>query len=370
MVRAEAGTNRILVVDDDAEMRDALRQFLARLDFEVVTAQSGEDALKALEGQPFSFALFDVNLPGMSGMDLVQEATHLDRNLAIIMLSGQTEAVNATVCLQRGAMDYLVKPLQLDSLERALQRAARERQRRMEEYDTAHYLREELAKRSAEVRLEQANLERLALGALGALVTVQEAGDPYLAGHSVRVAEFAASMAAQLGRSDEEVELVRRAGQLHDLGMIAVPSAILKKRGRLLPEEFEQVKKHSAIGSEILAPLPGCEELVRFVRHHHERWDGGGYPDGTAGMEIPWGARLLGAAEVYDALTSARPYQEQLGPEAAVERMKELRGTILDPKVVDALGAVVGRRQTLTFVADHSEHAEPVEFRGPGSVTA
>jgi putative nucleotidyltransferase with HDIG domain len=348
-------------------MRDALRQFLARLDFEVVTAASGEAALKALEAQPFGFALFDVNLPGMSGMDLVQEAMHLDRHLAIVMLSGQTEAVNATICLHRGAMDYLTKPVQLDALERALQRAARERQRRLEEEEVAHYLREEVAKRSAEVRVEQANLERLALGTLSALVTVQEAGDPYLAGHSIRVAEFAASMAAQLGRSDDQIELVRRAGLLHDLGMIAVPSAILRKQGQLLEAEFEEVKKHPAIGHEILAPLPGCEEIARFVRHHHERWDGQGYPDGTTGIETPWGARLLAAAEVYDALTSARPYQEQLGPEAAVARMMELSGTLLDPAVFDALRAVVRCRKTLTFVADQGQHGEPLELRGPGA---
>jgi putative nucleotidyltransferase with HDIG domain len=300
----------------------------------------------------------------MSGKELVAEALHLDRNLAIVMLSGQTEAVHATVCIQRGAMDYLTKPVQLDALERALHRAARERERRIDEQEIRHYLREEVARRTAEVAQEQVNLERLALGTLSALVTVQEAGESFLAGHSIRVAEFAASMAAEMGREDVEVELIRRAGQMHDLGMIAIPAVILRKQGPLLPEEYEQVKQHVVFGYDMLAALPGCEELARFVRHHHERWDGSGYPDGLAGDGIPWGARVLAAAEVYDALSTARPYQEPLTPEAAVARMGGLAGSSLDPDVVGALAAVVGRRQTLTFVADHDR---PVEILSPDS---
>jgi len=366
MNHPEDGAHRILVVDDEPEMRDVLRRVLTRLQFEVVAASNGSDALQELARGPFSFAIFDVNLPGMSGPDLVTEALHVNRNLAIVMLSGQTEAVSATVSIQRGAMDYLTKPLDVEALERSLRRAARERERRIEEQDISHYLREEVARRSAEVRVQQAHLERLALGTLMALVAVQEAGDDYLAGHSVRVAEFAASMAAQLGRSDEEIELVRRAGQVHDLGMIAIPAAIMRKQGQLLPEELGEVRKHPAIGFDILSPLPGCSELAKFVRHHHERWDGKGYPDSLTGQEIPWGARLIAAAEVYDALTSARPYQERRGPEAAVERMVELKGTTLDPAAVDALAAVVSRRQTLTFVADHSDRAGHDEMREPG----
>jgi putative nucleotidyltransferase with HDIG domain len=190
----------------------------------------------------------------------------------------------------------------------------------------------------------------LAVATLEALVAVVEARDPWFTGHSRRVAQLAASIAAEIGRSDEEVEQVRRAGLLHDIGMIAVPEGLLSKQGPLTPSEFEQMKRHSIVGSQILAPLPHLNAVSSFVRGHHERWDGKGYPDGLAGATIPWGARLIGAAEVYDALATARPYKEQLTPELAVERMHGLIGTVLAPDVHTALAAVVDRGKALVFV--------------------
>jgi putative nucleotidyltransferase with HDIG domain len=169
-------------------------------------------------------------------------------------------------------------------------------------------------------------------------------------GHSARVADLAATIAAQLGLSDEEVEQVRVAGRLHDVGKIGTREAVLNKQGRLSPEEFEHVKQHVLIGSQILAPLPHLEHCIAIVRSHHERWDGTGYPDGFKGDEIPLGARIVGAAEVYDALYTSRPYQDKMSPEEAVTRMAELSGSVLDPKVYEALTAVVSRRRTLVFL--------------------
>ncbi len=143
----------------------------------------------------------------------------------------------------------------------------------------------------------------MALAALESLVCVVEAKDPWLAGHSVRVAQTAASLAAELGRSDEDIEQIRLAGRLHDIGMVGVSERILSKEGRLAAEEFEQVRGHATLGSQILSPLPGLGPVISFVRHHHERCDGRGYPDRLAGEAVPWGARIIGVAEMYDALT-------------------------------------------------------------------
>jgi putative two-component system response regulator len=134
--------------------------------------------------------------------------------------------------------------------------------------------------------------------------------------------------------------------------MISVPEGLLSKEGPLTAEEFEQIKRHATVGSLILGPLPQLSGVGAFVRGHHERWDGKGYPDGLAGDTIPWGARLIGAAEVYDALATARPYREQLTPELAVERMRGLIGTVLAPEVHRTLAAVVDRGKALVFVAD------------------
>ena len=145
-------------------------------------------------------------------------------------------------------------------------------------------------------------MEDLTIATLEALVAWSRPEIPGLPGHSLRVAQLAASIAAKLGRSDEEVENVRKAGLLHDIGMISVPEELLAKEGSLTAASSMQVKRHAIVGSDILATLPHLGHVSTFVRSHHERWDGQGYPDGLAGEAIPWGARLIGAAEVYDAL--------------------------------------------------------------------
>jgi HD-GYP domain-containing protein (c-di-GMP phosphodiesterase class II) len=150
--------------------------------------------------------------------------------------------------------------------------------------------------------------------------------------------------------SEEEVEHVRVAGRLHDIGKIGTREAVLNKQGALTPEEFEHVKQHVVIGSQILAPLSHLGDIMPAVRYHHERWDGTGYPDGLRGEEIPLAARIIGAAEVFDALSTSRAYQEKMTPEKAVERIADLAGTVLDPRVYEALTTVVARRKTLVFL--------------------
>jgi putative two-component system response regulator len=181
---------------------------------------------------------------------------------------------------------------------------------------------------------------------------VVEAKDLWLAGHSVRVAQTAASLAAELGHSDEDVERIRLAGRLHDIGMVGLSEGVLSKQGPLAPEEFEQVRAHATLGSQILSPLPGLGPVISFVRHHHERCDGLGYPDRLAGEAVPWGARLIGVAEIYDALTTARPYREPIPPELAVKHMKGVAGTAIGIPEWHALASVVGRREALVFVVD------------------
>jgi putative nucleotidyltransferase with HDIG domain len=187
---------------------------------------------------------------------------------------------------------------------------------------------------------------------LEALVNALEAKDPYSRGHSARVADLSAIVAAEAGCNDEQIEAVRTGGRLHDIGKIGIREEILNKQGPLTEEEYEHVKQHVTVGSQILAPLVHLGEVISFVRSHHERWDGTGYPDRLAGEAIPLGARIVGAVEIYDALTTSRPYQEKMPPEVAVERMRDLVGTMLDPGVHRALEAVVLHRQALVFLDD------------------
>src|SRR5204862_4076731 len=185
---------------------------------------------------------------------------------------------------------------------------------------------------------------------LEALVNALETKAPYLRGHSARVVDLSATVATEMSLSEEDVDRVRMAGRLHDLGKIGTRDVVVNKEGPLTADEFEHVKQHVIIGAQILAPLVHLGDVVSMVKSHHERWDGTGYPDGLRGEEIPLGGRVIGAAEVFDALTTARPYQDKMTPEQAVARLAELSGTVVDPTVYDALVQIVGRRQTLVFL--------------------
>jgi putative nucleotidyltransferase with HDIG domain len=339
-----------LVVDDEAAVREALARFLSSLGHETVEAATGAEAVAALKRRKITLILLDVGLPDSSGLDLVPVLLDLEPHVAILMLTAVNDAHTAALCMQRGAMDYLVKPVDLTDLERSIARAISRRRDLIEQAETQAWLKQEIVQRGAELRRERGNLERISVATLESLVNALEAKDPYLRGHSARVADFAAMVAAELGLSDEQIEHVRTAGRLHDIGKIGIREEVLNKHGPLTEAEFEHVKTHVTIGAQILAPLTHLRDVISYVRSHHERADGSGYPDGLPAKAIPIGARILGAAEIFDALTTARPYQEKMTPEQAVHRMRDLVGTVLDPDVHRAVEAVVTRRKTLTFL--------------------
>lgn len=361
MTLASDGPVTILVVDDEELVRSALVAHLGEQGYETVSAASGEQALQIVRRQKVAALLLDVHLPGMNGIELVPQLLELEPSLAILMLTAVNDATTATLCMQRGAMDYLIKPVDLEHLGRALQRALQRRHTLLEDQRINRWLRDEVVLRSAELRMERQNLERISVATLEALVNALEAKDPYMRGHSARVADLSAMVAAEMQLSDEEVELVRTAGRLHDIGKIGIREEILNKQGPLTDEEYDQVKQHVLVGSQILAPLVHLRDVISSVRSHHERWDGFGYPDRLAGDAIPQGARIIGAVEIFDALTTSRPYQEKMPAETAIERMRDLAGTVLDQKVHRALESVIRRRQALTFLEDPD--GEPVRGR-------
>jgi putative nucleotidyltransferase with HDIG domain len=347
---AHPGIVTVLVVDDEEPIRNALRKYLKQQQFEVYAASSAEEALQQLRLHKVALMLSDIRMPGTSGVDLVPAAIEIEPDLAILMLTAVNDATSAALCMQRGAMDYLTKPIELADLGRAVQRALKRREMLLENRHLNQWLKEEVTTRTAELQRERHRMERVSTATLEVLVNALEAKDPYLRGHSARVADLSANIATEMGLSEEEVDHVRMAGRLHDLGKIGTRDAVVNKEGPLTPDEFEHVKQHVIIGAQILSPLTHLGHIVAMVKSHHERFDGSGYPDGLRGEEVPLGGRVIAAAEIYDALTTARPYQEKGTPEQAVERMADLSGTVLDPRVYDALVRIVGRRQTLVFL--------------------
>ncbi len=181
------------------------------------------------------------------------------------------------------------------------------------------------------------DLKRLFRSTVKSLVAALEANDPYTGGHSVRVADYSRQLAECLGLPSQEVEKIELAAFLHDIGKIGIPQDVLNKPDSFDTCEFEMMRDHPAIGYKILSEIEGMEEIARMVRHHHERFDGRGYPDGLAGANIPLGSRIMGAADAFDAMTTDRPYRKRLSVEEAYKEIARLEGTQFDPEIVDVL---------------------------------
>jgi putative nucleotidyltransferase with HDIG domain len=202
---------------------------------------------------------------------------------------------------------------------------------------------ETLRARSAELMDSYRQLQESSLEAIESLNATVEAKDPYTAGHSRRVRELAVAVGRELGLAREQLDTLALSALFHDIGKLAVPDAILTKPDRLTREEFELIKEHSARGAEIVGKLSRLAPATPAIRHHHERWDGHGYPDGLAREEIPLEAAIVGLADAWDAMTTERPYAPALSVAAALEQVREGRGTQFDPRVVDAFLAVARR---------------------------
>jgi len=335
---------RILIVDDEETIRLALRKFLRSRGYEVEIAASGEQALESLGRQPFSLMLCDVRMPGLTGVQVVPQARAIDGDLAIIMLTAVNDAATATEVLSSGATDYLMKPVELADLQQSVDRALNKRAEMMEQRRLDKLIREEVALRTVQLEHEKESLRLMSISIAETLINAMEAKDLYLRGHSQRVADLAGQLAAELGLDEATCEDLRVAGRLHDVGKIGIRESVLNKPDRLTSEEFDHVKRHVQIGLDILAPLFHIKQPLKYVEHHHEHWDGAGYPLGLTGENIPLGARILSVADTFDALTSKRAYREPLSPLAALEHLRVDVGKQFDPCVYDALVRLVKRR--------------------------
>jgi putative two-component system response regulator len=322
----------LLVVDDDDAVCRALSKLLTSFGYVVRTADSGEAALAELTRTRFALVLCDVRMPGLDGVEVVRVALDVDPGLGILMVTAAGDAATATAALTAGAWDYLMKPVESQTLRAAVQRALRRREATIR--SSQHAIEREVAARTAA-------LHTLTVNTAEALLKAMETKDPYLTGHSQRMADVAASVARALGLDAATTEEVRLAARLADVGKIGLRSEVMNKPGPLTPEEFDHVQDHVRLGMEILSPLSHLGVVLEFVRDHHEHYDGTGYPRAVAGDAISIGGRILAAADAFVALTSRRAYREPMSPVEALDHLRGSAGTLLDWSVYAALRSVV-----------------------------
>ncbi len=319
---------RLLIVDDERSIREVLTRTLEHEGYQCETAAGADEALELLSDGSFQMVLSDILMPGRTGIELLEDIKRDFPDVAVAMVTAVAETGTAVDALRRGAIDYLTKPFNLEEVLLSVERALRQRNLELANREYRDHLEKKVEEQTDEIRATF-------MGAIRSLAGALEAKDRYTRGHSDRVTEIAVIMAGRAGLSARQVEQIRLAGTVHDIGKIGVPEAILLKPGRLTEDEYGLVKLHPDRAERILEPIIRDRRVLAVVRHHHERFDGRGYPDGLRGEEIPLGARILAVADTYDAMTSDRPYRDGLTVEQARSQLLANRGSQFDPALIE-----------------------------------
>ena len=341
---------RIMVVDDDDAVRGVLARYLQKAGYQAVQANSATAALDLLQQATFAGMLCDIRMPGMTGVDLLPKVVAHDPDLAVIMLTAVGDPSSAIQCLRLGAIDYLVKPVELDELAHALRYGLRKRELEIERRGMEEWLAREVAAKTRELEEQGRQVELLSLSILMALVDESEEPGSGVRNHSMRVANVSAHVAAELGLPSEAIEMVRLAARVHDLGRVAQRDERLRRVSRHDgPPDASLEADAAGVAARILDPLRRYAEMALFVKYQYELWDGTGRPEGRKGDAIPIGSRIIAAVNLYDELSEGTGSggQPALPPAEAFQKLQDAAGSALDPAVIAALAKVLERRRSL-----------------------
>jgi len=315
-------TPKILVVDDKLDTLLLLRELLGSRGYEVMIATDADEAKDLVHSDRPDLVLLDVVMPGKSGYELCRELKEdpFTRLVPVIMITGLSDRDDRVRGIEAGADDFLSKPLYPEELFARVRSLLK------------------LKEFTDELENAESVLVALALGI--------EARDPYTGNHCERLSTYASDLGHFLGLDGDSIVALKRGGYLHDLGKVSIPDDILKKGARLTEEEWKIMKQHPVIGEAICRPLKSFRNVLGIIRHHHEHWNGTGYPDGLSGPNIPLTARVLQVVDVYDALRTARPYKPALTHDEAEQTMLlEARQGLWNPELVSAFFAMLRKRE-------------------------
>jgi len=360
---------RVVIVDDEPGVRGLLLAYLSSLPLDCRPAKDAAEALALAAEEPRpALVLSDIEMPGLSGVELLERLKSLDETIQVIMVTGVRQMDTVRQCVRAGAYDYIVKPLESEDLLRTVERAL-ERGRLIRQ--NAEY-RRDLERMVREQTVEIRQTRDIALLTLARLA---ESRDTVTGQHLERMAEYSRRLAEAAARESdlgwvtpELVDQLYKSSPLHDIGKVGIPDAILRKPGPLAPDEMAVMRTHTEIGGDTLRSVIERYSGHSFLKmgmeiayHHHEHWDGSGYPRGLAGAQIPLAARIVALADAYDTITSRRPYKAAFDHEEAVRRIARDRGTHFDPVLVD-----VFLRCHRDFAEIRERLTDPVHARAGG----
>ncbi len=313
---------KILTVYDEPGVCSAIRSRLSAHGFDCQATSDPRLVEELLASQQFDVLIVDIAMPGLNGLELLVHAKQHSPNCKGILITGKSNRELLAQALMLGAYEYLEKPVSMDDLMAAVSRAARDKS------DIP-----ELPLRAADALRTRSSAREAALDSIWALIRAIEAKDPFTKEHSEHVTQYAVALGVALDLSANTIETLHVAALLHDVGKIGVPDRILTKPGPLTEEEFEYIRRHSALGADILAKITVFGREAEIVRHHHERWDGEGYPDGLAEREPPLASRIIMVADSMDAMLMSRSYKKSYPVEKMLDELRRCAGTQFDPQI-------------------------------------
>jgi putative two-component system response regulator len=326
---------RLLIADDESEIRNILQECLCE-HYDCRAVGSAEEVLALLATSKFDLIISDINMEGMSGLEMVPHVRRIAPETVIIMISGAQTVESAIEALRAGAFDYVTKPFDLRHVEMAVERACEHRELLRSKRRYEIFLEESIKLRTKELNEALASLEDAYRTTLKALAAALETRDTDTHGHSERVVSFSLRLGRELNLDSDQLRALEFGSLLHDIGKIGIPDRILRKPAALTDEEWMTMRQHPALGGQILRGIKFLEGASRVVGQHHERWDGTGYPAGLRGTDIDLNARIFAVADAFDAMVSTRVYRAGKPYEAAAAELERHAGQQFDPEVVAA----------------------------------
>ena len=326
---------RILIVDDEDMICRVLVRRLSAEGYVCTTAHNGKEALSYTYKNPFSLIISDINMPEMDGLELLKRVKTMNPSMMVIMVTAYPEIDMAVEAMRLGAYDFIIKPADLDLVVLSVKRAL-EKKRLEEELEAYHKNLEKLVEeKTAGLRQAYRILKKVHLDSVKVLVEAIDAKDPYTRGHSDRVKRMSLKIALRLGFNEEKLEILEYGSLLHDIGKIGIRDQVLQKPGVLNSEEYEYIQEHPLIGVKILEGIEFFKDKIPMIHHHHEHFDGSGYPDGLVGEAIPLEARIITIPDAFDAMTSVRPHRGAMPLQHVLAELEKGKGKHFDPKILE-----------------------------------
>lgn len=334
--------SKILIADDDPMVRNTVSKILEMFGHSVETVLDGHGVLDVVDDS-YDVIILDINMPGMDGFATISELNKLSYDIPVLFLTGAGSMDYAVKAINLGAYDFLTKPIEdLDIFNVKIRRAIEKRMYVIKERLYKESLEDDVQKKA--IKLEEQNslllkysenLEKATVQMMSSMQNAMEEKDYYTAGHTMRVTEYALLLGKEMDLTEEDLIVLRRAAQFHDIGKLVIDLSCIQKPGKLNEEEWVLIKKHPSVGANIVKPLKFMDREQFIIRHHHERVDGTGYPDGIKGEELDQLTKILIVVDSYDAMTSKRNYRKNLNMDEAIAELYRCSDTQFDKKTVE-----------------------------------